>query len=254
MCTVSVVRPFVSASRMPTGPALFRVVVNRDEQRVRPDALPPVVEAGMRPRVVMPIDPQGAGTWVAATDAGLVFVLLNGMGPARLSAAGAAPSRGLIIPALLPSLSIDEALERLLALDLGGYRAWRLLVVSASRLLQVEANEHGRARHMRSFLPARFVATSSSIDGARAIQLRTRLFHELVRQPDPAAQDAFHDHQWPEVPGLSVRMDRPEARTVSRTTIEVFEDSVQLVYHPLASSARPSRVWLDRDDLRRGVA
>ena len=254
MCTVSVVRPPFGSSRLPAGPALFRVVVNRDEERLRPDALPPVVTHRGSPRVVMPIDPQGTGTWVAATDAGLVFALLNSRDPAPLAEPRAAPSRGLIIPALLESRSVDEALERLLVLDLRGYRAWRLLVISASRLLQAEANAHGRARHMRSFLPARFVATSSSVQGPRAIQARTRLFHELVRQPDPGAQDAFHDHQWPDVPELSVRMDRPEARTVSRTTIEVFETGVQLVYQPLGACVRSSRVWLDRDDLRRGVA
>ena len=52
------------------------------------------------------------------------------------------------------------------------------------------------------------------------------------------AQADFHDHQWPLRPHLSVRMQRPDARTVSRTVVNVTGRGIELGYTALSSSER----------------
>ena len=46
-------------------------------------------------------------------------------------------------------------------------------------------------------------------------------------------QQAFHAHRWPDRPEVSVLMTRRDARTVSRTAIEVTEARVSLRYTAL---------------------
>jgi hypothetical protein len=233
MCTVSVIRPLTGAPSLQPGSALLRVVVNRDEQRTRPAAFPPVVVSAPGGRAVMPLDPQGGGTWVAANDAGLVFALLNGA-PAAPSAAGLRPtSRGLIIPRVVESSSVEEVWARLQELDVTGCQPWRLIVASSTRLLDVEQRAGRGLRRLISLLPVRFMATSSSERSDDAGVARRRLFRDLVAPATGSAQDRFHAHQWDDDPGISVVMQRESARTVSRTVIEVCDSSLLLAYSPL---------------------
>lgn len=230
MCTVSVISAPARADGRPIADRLLaRMVVNRDERRTRGVARPPVVVATGRTRAVMPVDPDGGGTWVAATDAGLAFALLNG----RAEAAPAnTPSRGLIIPGLLDATSADEVARRLLSLDLGRHRPWRLIVVDARRVVLAQATGDASISTVRA-LESRLVVSSSSLDEPRVVSRRARLFDEIVHGPDPDAQDRFHAHQWPDCPADSVLMARPDARTVSRTVIEIRAGRVVLAYDAL---------------------
>jgi hypothetical protein len=229
MCTFSVVRPLAGGDVR--GP-LVHVVVNRDERRSRQTAVPPVVREVDVVRVVMPIDPDGGGTWIAATDRGLVFAVLNGPATSDAGAEVPRPSRGLLIPALVSCLSIDEVWDRLSTIEWGADRPWRLVVVTSAALLEAEPRGADLWRRLRP-LPERFMVTSSSFDEARARAMRRELFDEIVAAPDVAAQRRFHEHQWPDRPEFGVVMERDEARTVSRTSVSVAAGHLSLAYDAL---------------------
>ena len=55
----------------------IRLVCNRDESRLRSTALPPRVRIVGSRQAVMPVDPVSDGTWIGASDAGVVAVLMN---------------------------------------------------------------------------------------------------------------------------------------------------------------------------------
>jgi hypothetical protein len=61
MCTVTVI------------PLSFgiRVACNRDESRERPAAMSPELRIFGGNQALLPIDPTGGGTWIAASEAGL---------------------------------------------------------------------------------------------------------------------------------------------------------------------------------------
>ena len=65
MCTVTL---------LPLGDHL-RVMTNRDELHTRPSAHPPFITRAGAALALMPVDPQGGGTWIAGTSAGLVFAI-----------------------------------------------------------------------------------------------------------------------------------------------------------------------------------
>jgi hypothetical protein len=260
MCTVSVVRPLIDRVTSADVSGLvrhrpFRLVMNRDEQRTRtPGTGPRTVDLeGLR--VVMPIDPDGGGTWVAASDAGLAFAILNATDDADdARGLGGFASRGAIIPQLAGSESIDEAARRLIARDWRAYRPWRLVMTDGARLVSARPVS-GRVRVTEDPLPRAFMTTSSSRDETRAAFARARLFHELVRHADDASQDAFHAHQWTDRTEISVRMDRADARTVSRTVVEVRPgDVVMTVVRLDAVAPAPMRAGLERPARRAGAA
>jgi hypothetical protein len=242
MCTVTVLsRSRLTSHATPGQPVLLRLACNRDELESRATAIEPAVRAVGERRVVMPIDPESGGTWLAVNDAGLVFALLN-RNPGGTAADGL--TRGTIIPALAHAGSVSEALGALLDARAERHRPFRLLIVDRFRLAEAWLEE-GRLRHRCAYLHGAFMRTSSSLDDALVEGPRRTLFRQFFRRPTAgvAAQDAFHDHQWTGREALSVRMRRAGARTVSQSVIEIAPGFAILTYRAL-DQMRQTRMLL----------
>ena len=227
MCTVSVV-PRAGG---------FRLVCNRDESLSRPAALPPIRRSSGRVPVWYPRDPQGGGTWVAANGHGLAVALLNRQQPTVADGAPVASerrSRGRIVLMLADASAITAVRAALTGIDPRSYAAFRLIAVRNGEV--VIATSDGRQLELDdAVLTAPLLLTSSSLGDDEAERRRRPLFDELVLQArDPlAGQQVFHDHRWPHCPEFSVRMQRSDARTVSRSVIDVIGRRVSLASEPL---------------------
>jgi hypothetical protein len=272
MCTVTVIRPEED------GGAVLRLACNRDESRARPAALPPrIIDAGPR-RAVMPIDPAGGGTWIAATDAGLILTLLNAhpgagadtsrgaaMAGAAAASAGktaaapappsgtspataARPSRGGIIPMLLPAGRLDEAIAAAEQIDTRPYAPFRLVIADRDEVAELRP-QHGRlVTTLRAPADRPRFFTSSGLGDGLVEGPRRALFDTRIdgRPATRALQDAFHRERDPDRPELGVNMSRADARTVSYTVVELGPNEVRLLYHPDAPDrpATPAAVTL----------
>ena len=247
MCTVTALPRSLLSGGIAATPLLLRVVHNRDEQLTRPAGLPPTEWAVGSRRALMPIDPQSGGTWIAANDAGVIFAILNA-NPAVSSATRASVpqdrrqqpmSRGTIIPALVESATVSEALARAQCLPANSFAPFRLLLFDRFQLVECWPHDH-RIRHRRSFLSAPIMRTSSRLGDAVVAGPRRALFRRFLNHPDhaPVAQDRFHQHRWIGREAVSVNMRRSDARTVSRTVVEVGCETVLMSYLP-ADSPQP---------------
>jgi hypothetical protein len=230
VCTVSIIP-------LPAPRSGYRVVFNRDEQRSREPGLPPrwhatPAGAGAVPgRALWPTDGAAGGTWIAASERGVVLALMNlNLEPAP-DLTGADPvSRGMLIPRLvgLAGAGADAVAAALRERRLERFAPFRLLVVEPGAgaagprisecvwdLERLSVRRHGAAA----------VCLASSGLGDSRVLPRLALFRRCVecagRGPTPAAQDRFHRHAWERRPEISVLMSRPDARTVSITTVEV---------------------------------
>ena len=234
MCTVTIV-PFDDG---------FRLACNRDERRDRHTAATPKVRR-LRHRVaIFPMDPAGGGTWVGVNDLGLAAALLNrNIDAAAPSGNRPLRSRGRIIPRLLDSASVTDALTMAATLDPTQFDLFRLVLVQTG--VAVVVTSDGLALSIETMGVSRpLMLTSSSLGDAVVEGPRRRLFERLVlrrRGACLAAQTRFHLHQWPSRTEISVAMERPDARTVSRTFINVTSDTIELRYDPLGS-AKPAVV------------
>lgn len=240
MCTVTIIPIGAAAERTcDTGPTALangiRLGCNRDELRTRPTALPPVIRTFGNHKAIMPVDPVSNGTWIAVNDAGIAATLLNvNLGLRPTSGDYQRPSRGVLIPHLMASETLDEAIETSTAIDPRQYAPFRLVVVDGKRVANFYSDgETLRTAHgLIGNCPHLF--TSSGLGDALVKTPRRDLFDHMFTTGEDwlSAQDAFHRHSWPDRRHLSVCMERNEARTVSHTVIDVEPERVVLTYVP----------------------
>lgn len=242
MCTVSIIpvsREGVDGSRGRGDRwSGFRLVSNRDERHDRADATAPrwrEISEEAKVRAIWPADGEAGGTWIGATDRGLVLSLLN-LNPEEsvaLPEAGRLLSRGRVIPTLLGrSTRLQGVSSEIERLELDRLAPFRLVGVEWSRegLVVLEAAWDRRDVAVMWFGEAPICFASSGL-GDRLVTPRLGLFEEMVAgaisqgtgsTSGVLAQDAFHAHVWPDRPQISVMMNRAEARTVSVTSVEVM--------------------------------
>lgn len=240
MCTVTIIP-------LPGGG--FRMAQNRDELRTRRRALP-VRRVRLRRgagTAVWPVDPESGGTWIAATSLGVVMTTMNvnPTPPPPMAHRAERRSRGRVIPDIADARSAAEAIDRLADVDLSRFAPFRLVAadlgsVRAGRwdgvTLDVDAHEGAGG------LGAPLCFVSSGLGDDR-VTGRLGLFGEMVDEPTRGAQDAFHHHTWVDAPEVSVMMARPDARTVSMTSISVHPTgAVHMTYRDLWEGPRTARV------------
>ena len=214
----------------------FRLACNRDELRSRPTGQRPVTKPFGNRQAVFPLDPQSNGTWVAVNDAGLTFALLNANPPRRLDLSDEPDrhSRGLIIPSLLHCFDADEAYELAAEIDPRRFPLFRLVICDGVFWADIRSDGWDVTPSIQRFNGSPLMFTSSGLGDHVVERPRRELFDRMVRpDPCPGTQDAFHSHEWPDQPQLSVTMTRDDARTVSRTVIEVRGGAAQLKYTPV---------------------
>jgi hypothetical protein len=230
MCTVTLVPSL--------GRQTLRLVMNRDEQRLRPQAWPPQFAEVDGLRVVWPVDPVGKGTWVAASQAGLLFALINlHTGPQARGVPGdrnPARSRAQVIPALAGAVGLEDAGARWQQLDLTWFAPFRLIVATGGRAALMTWDGEARAMTFVD-LDAPLMLTSSSLADAFVERSRHDLFRSFMDSAvEPwQAQDRFHQHAWPHRRNASVLMSRIDACTVSRTALRLSEDCAEVAYYPI---------------------
>jgi hypothetical protein len=212
MCTVTIIQTSGG----------FRLATNRDEQRARPTALAPSVRSFGERRALAPTDPQAGGTWVAATDAGLAFTVLNGnpRPMPELPPSDRLVSRGMIIPTIAGASTISEAVSLTENLPLERMAPFRLVACDGRTIVEAWWACEELSLQRRPIAPSCWVSSGL---GDQFVQTRLPLFTEVVLDAGatPESQDAYHTHQWPDNPRASVFMDREDARTVSRTIVDV---------------------------------
>lgn len=236
MCTVTVLPEALLAGRSDRNgePVRWRLACNRDELTTRSPAFPPTITRIASRLAIMPVDPDGGGTWIGVNDAGLACTLLNVSGGSRHISTPL--SRGTIIPQLLGYGDVDSALMWARELPAHRYRPFRLLIVDGRELVECWT-DGAIVAHRRQPLRHAVIRSSSGLGDHLVAGPRAALFRTcLATARDPiAAEDLFHLHQWRGREELSVRMRRTDARTVSHTVIEIRERTVHLAYRPADS-------------------
>lgn len=234
MCTLTAVHP------EPMRPGLerpqFRVVVNRDEQRTRAEALPPRVCRAGSTDAIFPIDPASRGTWIGVNTAGLVLAVLNCNPLQKFIKRPGLRSRGDIVPSLLSCESVTEAVARAADIDARQFPPFRLVAIERERHAVVLGDGVTTTVQTLRRFDGPMMVTSSGLGDHVVETPRRELFQAMLARGVSDIidrQDAFHSHRWPERRHVSVEMSRADARTVSRTVVEVFGDSVRLTYRAL---------------------
>ncbi len=211
----------------------IRMAANRDESPLRPSALPPRVVTVGKYQALMPIDPQSGGTWIATTDGGLVFTLLNVYSaPRDRNAAPPRISRGTIIPKLVDASTLEDAFARMRDIHADDFAAFRLVLADRDRCADLTYTGGTCQWNEPREIVRPILFTSSGLGDGVVDPPRRALFDEnfVPGSNGRERQNAYHRHSWPERRHLSVCMLRPEARTVSLTVVEMAANEVRMDY------------------------
>jgi len=210
----------------------FELFFNRDEQRSREAAQPPISMEARGLKALFPVDPVGGGTWVGANVRGMVICVLNdyrtklkeGRENQQLK------SRGLLVKESLGCQSISEV-EQFVREQVADheYAPFRLLcfdVVGRERRLWWW-NQDDLTIEDGFSCPV----TSSSWRSEEVEERRKALFDELVRDGKETLE-CYQSHQFLGEKEWSVCMSRELTQTVSLTRVRVDEKNVTFRYAP----------------------
>jgi hypothetical protein len=231
MCTVSWLHE-------PRGYQLF---CNRDERKTRKPAAGPRIHRRDGVWFLAPEDGEAGGTWIGTNEFGLTLCLLNGRGSARIPERPR--SRGLLLPDLLSSVSIEEALERVDRFDLSFYAPFTVAMLEPGCHAGL-AEWNGRDRIILPFGEPFLPLVSSSFDPDGVARSRRDQFRRQLSQTGRErgeAHQSFHRSHSPDAGPYSPCMHRADAETVSFTWVRVNALRAEWRHTP-AAPCQASRV------------
>lgn len=222
MCTVS----FIARRRG------YLLAMNRDEQLTRPKGLPPKIIRVDERKVICPSEP-GGGTWIAVSDAGVCFALVNWYS-AKARVRNNPVSRGCVINALGTEFSCAAASEILAGLPLKQTNPFRLIgIFPATReMIEWRWDWQRLARIHHPWRSQQFI--SSGFDEPTAQRIRSRIFSQAMRQKSAGSLDwlrRLHRSHAPAAGPFSTCMHRADAATVSYTEVVVSPRTAKMSHH-----------------------
>jgi len=207
----------------------------------RPDAEPPIIECQDGVSTVMPIDPSGGGTWIAANSQGLIIALLNDYRyPSRVPASRAR-SRGLLVRNLSSARTVGEVRTYLWTESLAQYPPFILMAFHRHPCSPFKWEWTGQKLKETRDL-AETTVSSSSLMPRFVPALRRYLVRQTLKncEPDQAAERLLdlhrNKHGWPE--SVAIAMKRKGRATVSMSHIRVTETDLTFSYWPGFPDAR----------------
>jgi hypothetical protein len=194
--------------------------MNRDEKRSRPEGRSPAIRSIHGRRVLYPSEPTG-GTWIALTDRGISFALINWYSvPA--SADGNVVSRGIVIPSMGDVDSTASADRSLSELPLGRMNPFRLVGVfpECREITEWRWDLKQVARKRHRWCARQWI--SSGFDEPGAQKVRSKTFREALTQKSARTLGwlrRLHRSHLPHPGPFSICMHREDAATVSYTEV-----------------------------------
>ena len=228
----------------------YLLLFNRDELRTRKPASAPRIEQRNGIEFIAPLDGDHGGSWIAVNQMGLTLCLLNRFDDSRGGVIREYTSRGLLLHELIDCSALKMVTERVDDAKCSRFRPFTLVSLfpgQPAMLLEWTGYRLRTKNHTESLMPI----TSSSLLEPNVVLQRKEQFQEKVFERSSVDDELlfeFHRSHLPERGPASVCMHRPDARTVSMSTVRVTQKAIEFVYHP-NSPCEPATV--DRLQLER---
>ncbi len=227
MCTISFVP--VSTERWLLG-------MNRDERKNRATAIPPELHHTERGTAYLsPIDAEAGGTWIGINAHGLILMLINNYQAVNPEAAHRSDllSRGLIIPELMDSTTVDQVLNATKQTDPGRYNPFTLFVFARREQRIAYYGWDGTSVDTGDISPEPLIRISSGFDPDEAYRVRYEDFSRRFGNGQNINVDwikSLHQSTWPEPGALSIAMIQQHVMSVSASVLEVTPGKGELHY------------------------
>ena len=211
----------------------YLLLCNRDERHTRKPASAPQLGRLRGVSFIAPVDGDHGGSWIGVNQFGLTLCLLNSYRVANSTADRVYTSRGLLLRDLLDCQNIQQIIERVSSMKLEPFQPFIMSVLLVDKPV-VLIEWTGREYKIDLDGEAQMPLTSSSLKDPNVVQLRRKLFGDMVAKHgdvDAALLQRFDRSHLPERGPLSVCMHRHDASTVSLSVVIVTAETVEFSYH-----------------------
>jgi uncharacterized protein with NRDE domain len=214
------------------------ILFNRDELRSRPRALPPQRFTGEAGDYLMPVDPQGGGSWMGLHEKGFFVCLLNYYPGDLIIRDPALRSRGLLIRDILEAGELPGRADLAAALRRHEYAPFYLAAFSR----RTTGLWSWDTRTLDDLPADPRILSSSGYEHTRISAVRRWEF--LNREQDSGLQTRedlldFHLSGNAHDGAEGILMTRPDAMTVSISRIGLFADHGVMEYRERSNLDRP---------------
>jgi hypothetical protein len=148
----------------------------RDEQVNRPKAKNPVIHIGENCKYIAPIDTLAGGSWLGCNSIGYTIILLNGGFKKHVHTPPYTKSRGLIVTALLDSITpvVDWQL-----LDLSGIEPCTIIIHHNNYMFQLTWD--GKSKHKKQLpITTASIWSSATLYDSDAVAMRALYFNRWL--------------------------------------------------------------------------
>lgn len=165
------------------------ITSNRDEHIGRENAAAPAIQTLPDKKIIFPKDARAGGTWFAATDNGIVAVLLNGAFKKHIVKPPYRKSRGLILLAIIES---DQPLLFFNELNLDNIEPFTVVLYQPGLLHELRWD--GINKHQRQpDISANHIWSSSTLYSDEIIVQRENMFQQFIQVPAAITAERIHE-------------------------------------------------------------
>ena len=222
----------------------FLFTSNRDEIISREAAVFPVYQQAQNHQLLMPLDPQGGGTWILAAEDGEAACLLNGAFENHARKPPYRKSRGRVIVESFDFTDPQQFVENYDFENIEPFTLVKVLPSSGGRQIH-EIRWDGSQLHHAEINPANpHIWSSVTLYDAQMRRKRQQWFDTwLAEKPAYNMENIrhFHLHGGEGDPTVDFKMTRSGGlQTISLTCLEVKQDNIQVDYLKLTTDQHAS--------------
>jgi len=215
----------------------YMLLFNRDESRLRPAALPPMMHTKNGVKFLTPTDSRHGGTWLLVNEHAISVALLNNYAAISSSTRPAEPtllSRGMLPLACADLTTVRSVIDFIKTNPLDSYPPFHLVAMGADEAMVLSWD--GDSYGIKNLAPFGEMLTTSALNTVSINAIRSRIFSEMVGEMATAQREQLEGFHWYRSADAAsgIRMQREDACTHSISQISVsFTDSlVQFKYSP----------------------
>lgn len=170
----------------------YFITSNRDEKKIRQQAIPPEIYIENGKRIIYPKDAEAGGTWIAMNENGNAAVLLNGGFVKHISQPPYRKSRGIIFLEIISSIM---PVRYFMQMDIAGIEPFTMIIFDECLY---ECRWTGSTKHCRQLKKYRpYIWSSSTLYDEEVVKKREQWFASFLNlNPHPSQEDIFNFHQF----------------------------------------------------------
>jgi uncharacterized protein with NRDE domain len=220
----------------------FIVTTNRDESAQRAHAEPPKIRSD-EPLAIYPLDPEGGGTWVAASNNRVVCLMNGAHGPHKRKPPYR-HSRGKIVVDAVQTSDLEEFVNNY---PLHEIEPFTLIIAQKERVIQLAWD--GKQREIaKKSAKNPYIWSAPMLYSAEAQRKRQDWFAQwLSENPEMNSTEAldFHLNAGEGDPNIDLRMNRGKngPQTISISCFTWSPDSLVVQYRDLLSNIEKELKW-----------